>query len=126
MAQSPRQGEIWGVSLDPVVGSEQGGNPISTARPILVISAAGRGRASVRVCVPLTTFQNPHAHFRWMALLAPDASNGLKNPSSADASQIRALNVRRFGTRWGHVTTEDLDAVFNALDACLGRVSNSP
>ena len=61
-----------------------------------------------------------------MALLAPDENNGLKNPSSADASQIRALDVQRFGARWGQVSSDDLNAVFAALDACLGRNSKQP
>ncbi len=117
----PKQGEIWGVTLDPIAGSEQGGNPPGGARRVLVVSAARKGCPSVRVCVPLTTFQTPHAQLRWMALLAPAASNSLKSPSSADASQIRALDVQRFVGRWGKVSQEDLNAVFAALDACLGR-----
>ena len=118
---NPRQGEIWGVLLDPIVGSEQGGNPPGTARPALVVSAPAKGRPTMRICIPLTTFQNPHALLRWMALLAPDASNGLKSPSSADASQIRALDSRRFVSRWGTVRPDQLDAVFSALGACLAR-----
>ena len=118
---NPQQGEIWGVTLDPIRGSEQGGNPPGAARPVLVISAARKGRRSVRVCVPLTTFQIPHAQLRWMALLAPDAANGLTSPSSADASQIRALDVQRFGARRGKIGDTELNAVFAALDACLGR-----
>lgn len=121
---NPKQGEIWGVTLDPISGSEQGGNPPGAGRPVLVVSAARKGRPSVRVCVPLTTFQNPHALLRWMALLAPNATNGLKNSSSADASQIRALDVQRFGARWGKVSETELSAVFAALDACLGRAPN--
>lgn len=121
---NPKQGEIWGVTLDPISGSEQGGNPPGAARPVLVISAARKGRLSVRVCVPLTSFQNPHAQLRWMAMLAPDTVNGLKNPSSADASQIRALDVQRFGARWGKASEAELSAVFAALDACLGRAPN--
>jgi mRNA interferase MazF len=48
----PRQGEVWWVCLDPVVGSE-----IAKTRPALIVSIDEINRAPARLCIvaPITT-----------------------------------------------------------------------
>lgn len=117
---NPRRAEIWDVLLDPVQGSEMGGHREGETRPVLVLSLASKGRATMRVCVPLTNFQDIHLTRPWMVVLVPDNSNGLSKVSSADTAQIRALDVERFKSKRGVVGKVETRAIFSALGACLG------
>ncbi len=52
LAKPPRQGEVWWVRLDPIVGSE-----IAKTRPALVVSIDEINAAPARLCIvaPITT-----------------------------------------------------------------------
>lgn len=111
----PKRGEVWRVRLEPVVGSEQ-----DKTRPVVVLSAGNIGRPTVYVCVPITDFQNAHAVLNWCVPIAPDAANGLTKPSTADASQIRALDAERFEAKLGKLATIPVGAVAAAVAICVG------
>jgi mRNA interferase MazF len=111
----PKRGEVWRVDLAPVVGSEQ-----DKARPVVVMSGAHIGRPSVHLCVPVTGFQNAHAALDWYVLIAPSKGNGLDKPSSADASQTRALDTRRFEIKLGKLASEETESIAQAVALCVG------
>ena len=50
----PIRGEVWLVDLDPIVGHEMG-----KVRPVVVVNTQNVGRLSLRMVVPLTSWQ-PH------------------------------------------------------------------
>jgi mRNA-degrading endonuclease toxin of MazEF toxin-antitoxin module len=116
----PKRGEIWGVVLDPVEGSEMGGHSEGEPRPVVVLSMPQTGRPTNRVCVPLTSYQDTHALLRWCVIIAPGAGNGLARPSTAETSQIRALDLGRFRQKRGSIGETELGAIFVALGAALG------
>lgn len=111
----PKRGEVWRVALEPIVGSEQ-----DKTRPVVVISRANVGRPSVFLCVPITGFQARQAALDWYVLIAPSTANGLTKPSSADASQIRALDTERFEAKLGKLTREETESVAEAVALCVG------
>lgn len=121
----PLRCQIWNVQLDPVRGSEIGGHFEGDTRPVIVVSLKGKGRPSMRVCVPLTEFQDAHAFLRWCVLFSPDERNGLSKVSTADTSQIRALDQVRFVQKRGRITEAELAPIFASLGACLGFDSQS-
>ena len=110
---SPKRGEVWRVVLDPVIGSE-----IAKTRPVVVLSLPGIGRPSVRLGVPVTDFNEAASWFFWRVTLAP--SGGLSKVSSADASQIRSLDVSRFQERLGKLEVREVDAIAEALAKIVG------
>ena len=112
---NPRRGEIWQARLEPTEGSEQG-----KARPVVVLSVACVGRPSIRLCAPLMGFQNSHAGRLWLVAVAPSAGNGLDKLSTADAMQVRALDVARFSERIGTLEAEHVQALADALAFCVG------
>lgn len=118
VAVKPRRGEIWQVQLDPTVGGE-----LQKSRPVVVMSERGVGRSTVRVCVPLTAWQPAHDDLPWCATVVPSKRNGLGKQSSADASQVRALDVARFIDRLGTLENDDLSAVAAAVALCVGHVA---
>ena len=116
----PLRGQIWDVNLDPTRGEEIGGHYEGDTRPVIVLSVKGKGRPSIRVCVPLTEFQDAHANLRWCVLFFPDERNGLSKISTADTSQIRALDQIRFVAKRGRITEEEAQPILTALGVCLG------
>jgi mRNA interferase MazF len=114
-AQSPKRGEIWRVSLDPTRGAE-----MQKTRPAVVLSAPAFGRANLRLIVPIIGWQGHFAAWLWMIELAPDAGNGLSKTSAADASQIRAVDALRFGSRLGTLAPDDVASIAAAVALCIG------
>ena len=115
---NPRRGEVWRVALDPVRGSEQ----VKT-RPVVIVSRAGFGRPTVRVGVPITGCKPIHAFGAWFVEIQPDSANGLGKVSSADASQVRALDLARFDVKLGEVLPAQLSAIVAALTLCIDEPS---
>ena len=111
----PRRGEVWRVELEPTRGSEQ-----DKTRPVVVMSSDDIGRPTVFICVPITGFQTAHALLDWYVLVAPNSINGLIKLSSADASQVRALDAERFGVKLGKLTREEVASVAEAVAFCVG------
>lgn len=111
---SPKRGEVWRVALDPTLGSEQ-----AKTRPVAVLSGAGVGRPSMRVCVPIMGAKPVHAALLWCVPLSPSEVNGLSKESTADASQIRALDVIRFVEKLGTLEAEETETIAAAVSLCI-------
>ena len=96
------RGAIYGVNLDPTIGSEQQGN----ARPcvVLTLTAYNRQLRTVGV-VPLTS--SPRA---LAPLIVPVPSAGKAN-SMALCHQIRTIDKTRIGKLLGALDPVDLAAV---------------
>jgi mRNA interferase MazF len=114
-AAKPKRGEVWQVQLDPTIGSE-----LQKSRPVVVMSTRGVGRPTVRVCVPITGWQPAHDALPWYAILLPSKRNGLGKQSSADASQVRALDVARFIDRLGILEGDDVSQIAATIALCIG------
>lgn len=107
------RGDIVLVSLDPVVGSEQGKN-----RPAIVVSsnatndsATRRGRGVLTV-VPLTS--NVRAVYAFQVLL-DRSETGLPVDSKAQAEQVRSIATERIVRVIGRVPTQLMRRVDDAL-----------
>jgi len=108
-----RRGELWLVDLEPVAGA--GANKV---RPVVVVSndaanrrATERGRGVVTV-VPVTSNVSRALPFQ---TLLPDGTTGLRQPSKAQAEQVRSLEVDRFRTLLGRLPAEVLSGLDDAL-----------
>lgn len=110
----PKRGEVWRVQLDPVRGSEQ-----SKARPVVVLSEPPTGRATIRLCAPVTNALPEHGGFFWCVALVPDPASGLSKASTADAAQTRALDTARFEVKLGALEQDDVDLIADALARCV-------
>lgn len=84
------------------------------------------GRASLRLIVPIISWQEHFAMWPWMIGIAPDATNGLSKSSAADASQIRAVDALRFGSRLGALASDDLESIAAAVALCIGYLPPTP
>jgi mRNA interferase MazF len=110
----PRCGEVWGVRLDPTLGSE-----IAKTRPWLIISSSiiNERRRTV-VVVPLST--SPHAG---PPLLVPVCCASRDVVAVID--QVRAVSKERLDRRIGELSGPDLESVERALQDVL-ELGSSP
>jgi mRNA interferase MazF len=111
---SALRGELWWASLDPIVGSEQGGR-----RPVLIVQNNAISEfTKTLIAIPLTTTlrraQLPSSVF------IPSAGTGLTVDSIALTHQIRVVDQTRLHTRIGVVTSETLQQLSDAILFTLG------
>jgi mRNA interferase MazF len=111
---TPQRGELWWATLDPIVGSEQGGR-----RPVLIFQNNSISQFTTTfVTIPLTTAlrraQLPSAVF------IRAAGTGLPTDSVALCHQTRVLDKRRLHSRLGALTSELLQEVTEAVIFTLG------
>lgn len=111
MTDSPplaKQGEVWDVWLDPVVGHEQGGR-----RPVIVISVdeLSSGAGEMCIVVPLTrTDRNTPMHVR---IEPPEG--GLNAPSFALPENVRSISRTRLSRRRGALGEDVLGEVIRRV-----------
>lgn len=111
----PRRGEIWLVNWSPGRGSEQLGQ-----RPALVIqtdAANSNPRYPNTIVVAIST---KGLRVGTHVELHPDDRNGLRVASWAKCEQVFTISKERLTTRWGKVSSSDLERIERALLMAVG------
>ncbi|MGA9672336.1 MAG: type II toxin-antitoxin system PemK/MazF family toxin [Terracidiphilus sp.] len=115
MAAKPFRGMVVEVSLDPVVGHEQG-----RSRPCVVVqNDIGNRYSSTTIIVPLTDA----AHIGTPSpiyVLVKKGDGGTTKDSYILCDQIRTVDQRRFRTVFGTLSSETMTTVDAALLVSLG------
>lgn len=109
---NPLRGDIWLVTLDPVIGHEQ-----AKKRPCLVLSnnTFNNSSAGLIVIIPLTSKKrNIPLH---IPVYTPEG--GLTSNSFLMCEQIRSVSVERFSMNMGKVSNNTLHSVEYALRVLL-------
>jgi len=108
-----KQGEIWLINLDPVVGAE-----IKKTRPAVIVNHNSLGKLPLRIIVPLTEWKDQFSKAPWRVKIEPDNKNGITKTSSLDCFQIRSVYEDRFIKKIGDIT----QPVSDQLKISLARV----
>lgn len=110
-----RRSQIWLVDWSPGRGSEQMGK-----RPALVIqtdAANTNPRYPNTIVLTLSTKGLPVAtHVK----IAPDARNGLCEPSWVKCEQVLTISKDRLVTLWGSVAATEMIQIERAVRSALG------
>ena len=109
------KGEIWLINLDPTVEAE-----IQKTHPAMIVNENAIGILPLRVIVPLTDWKERYAIAPWMVRIEPDATNGLSEPSAADAFQMRSVSQERFARRIGRISEAILREILKAIQVVIG------
>ncbi len=109
----PRRGEVYWVSLDPVMGSE-----VAKTRPSVVISNDIGNQYSDRVIVAPISSADTAKVYPFEVLLRP-GEGGVSKPSKVLLDQIRTVDKMRLGRRIGALQPELLDEVNRAIRLSL-------
>ena len=107
-----RQGEIWMVDLNPVVGSEQKG-----IRPVVIISGdAMNVNLEISIICPLSCKVK---HYAGCLVLTPDSVNGLEKELEVISFQVRSISHARLVRKMGSITLSQLDQIKKGLEEVL-------
>jgi mRNA interferase MazF len=121
MAGKPFRGMVVEVSLDPVVGHEQG-----KTRPCVVIqNDVGNRFASTTIIVPLTDASRVKAPSP-IYVPVKMGDGGTTKDSCILCDQIRVVDQSRFGRVYGSLAPETMDSLDAALLVSLGLPGASP
>jgi mRNA interferase MazF len=121
MAGKPFRGMVVEVSLDPVVGHEQG-----KTRPCVVIqNDVGNRFASTTIIVPLTDASRVKAPSP-IYVPVKMGDGGTTKDSCILCDQIRVVDQSRFGRVYGALAPETMDSLDAALLVSLGLPGASP
>jgi mRNA interferase MazF len=115
MAGKPFRGMVVEVSLDPVVGHEQG-----KSRPCVVVqNDIGNRYASTTIIVPLTDAARINVPSP-IYVLVKKGDGGATKDSCILCDQIRVVDQSRFGKVYGALSPETMANVDAALLVSLG------
>lgn len=110
----PARGDVYQAALDPIRGSEQGGE-----RPVVVMSRDAINKSSqVVIIVPVTDRANKKRIYPSHVVLKA-GDGGLRIDSVALAEQVRAIAVTRLLTRVGQLSPHSISAIGAALKIAL-------
>ena len=113
MERKIMRGEIYIADLDPVVGSEQGGE-----RPVLVIqNNQGNKHSPTVIVLAITSRFHKKRH---LPTHVPIESGDLSKDSIALAEQVRTIDKSRLIHYVGRASKETMDFVDNALKVSMG------
>jgi mRNA interferase MazF len=109
-----RTGDIYRVQLDPAVGQE-----MSKTRPVVVVNPGEAKSLRLAIVVPVTAWKPHWGGNTFFLTLDPTAEHGLTKKSAVDCYQIRALSHDRFRERLGALSSEEIEALKQALSLIL-------
>ena len=106
------RGELYYADLDPVIGSEQGGE-----RPVVILqNNKGNQHSPTVIVVPLTTQKiKPRLPTHVMV-----SSSGLRSSSLVLLEQIRTIDKQRMRNHIGTVTDTEMREIEKAVLASVG------
>ena len=107
-----KQGEIWDLYLDPVLGREQGGR-----RPAVIISGdlLNKYLEVVIVCPLTTNIKN----YKGNLILVPNKKNGLQKKYEVLTFHIRSVSKRRLDKKLGSLSEKEVAYIKATIDDIL-------
>ncbi len=107
-----KQGEIWDLYLDPVLGREQGGR-----RPAVIISGNLLNKyLDVVIVCPLTTNIK---NYKGNLILIPNKKNGLQKKSEILTFHIRSVSKSRLDKKLGSISEKEVGYIKSTIDDIL-------
>jgi mRNA interferase MazF len=108
-----KRGEVWLVDLNPTRGQE-----IQKTRPVVIISSDLFDSISLKIAIPITSWQEKFGDRPFMVKIDANADNGLNCNSAGNILQVRSLSTDRFTKRLGQVSVEVLQELLSGLIIC--------
>lgn len=107
-----KQGDLFEVYLDPIIGSEQGGR-----RPAVVISGnlVNENLTTIIICPLTSKLKNYHGNL----ILKPNDVNGLKEVSEVMTIHIRSISKQRIKAKIGRLEEKEFNLVIESLQKII-------
>ncbi len=84
-----KQGEIWKVNLDPIIGSE-----MKKTRPCIILNNNLIGKLPLKIVASITDYEEHYINVPWRVVIKPNSENGLIKESVIDLFQVRSLSQK--------------------------------
>ena len=108
-----RRGDVFLADLNPVVGSEEGGN-----RPVLIVqNNTGNRNSRTTIVAPITRSYLP------VHVIVSPSVTGLQETSSVMLEQIRVMDKERLKEKVGHLPPFLMTLVDRAIRVSVGLKS---
>ena len=115
MDRKIKRGEIYSANLEPIIGSEQGGE-----RPVLIIqNNKGNKHSSTTIAAPITTKRVPN-YLPIHVFVYATRQTGLPQTSCVLLEQIRVLDKSRLTKYIGRVSRVTMEEIDRALKISVG------
>jgi mRNA interferase MazF len=111
-----KQGEIWLIDLDPVIGAE-----MNKTRPAVIVNDNQLGKLPLKIIAPITDWKEHYSIAPWMIAINPSKQNGLSKKSSIDCFQIRSVSKDRLIKRIGHISFSEILQVQEGIIKVIGH-----
>lgn len=106
----PKPKEVWLVNWD----WDQAGTEIDKPRPAIVVGKDVPHNTSMRIVLPLTTWQERFKNMVWMFHLSNQTTQFLINDSAVNTYQIKCYDIQRFQKRLVNaIDDKDFDNTIN-------------
>lgn len=115
-----RRGDIYYADLSPVVGSEQGG-----LRPVLIVqNDVGNRYSPTVIAAAITSRMGKTKLPTHIDVLSTDS--GLSKDSVILLEQIRTIDKQRLKEKMGHLDSDTMNHVNDAIQVSFGLGAESP
>ena len=108
-----KRGEVWLVDLNPTKGQE-----LQKTRPAIIISSDLFDTISLKIAIPITSWQEKFIDRPFMVRINANSDNGLDRDSAGNILQVRSLSTDRFVKKLGKVSEETLEEILSGLIIC--------
>ena len=109
-----KTGDIYLVNLNPTMGHE-----IKKTRPVVVLNPGHKKNLQLAIVVPITSWHKQWENNPFFLILPPTLSTGLSKKSAVDCFQIKAISHKRFTSKIGGISDDQLDTIKQALSLIL-------
>jgi mRNA interferase MazF len=112
LADTPRWGEVWLVTLDPTIGHEQAGT-----RPAVIVSANGfnQSGAGLTIVAPMTRV---YKGVPWHVQVNPPEGR-VRDTCYIKCDDVRSISTERLIKRWGVLSVRTMGEVADHLRVIL-------
>lgn len=111
-----KQGEIYNVNFEPTVGNELQ----KDERPAVIISHDSINNGlHIYTVVPFRDTKEKHKDFKMYVVIEANNTNKLDKRSTADCTQIRAVDASRMGKKRGVLTKAEMDEIRKTIMFCI-------
>tara|TARA_E500000318_G_scaffold14854_4_gene14820 strand:+ start:28892 stop:29203 length:312 start_codon:yes stop_codon:yes gene_type:complete len=101
--------------FDPAKGAE-----VRKSRPAVIMSIPAVGHLPLRIVVPITGWKDHWSTIPWLVKMKPTQRNGLTKVSAADAFQAKSLSIKRFQSKLGELSADEMEQIAAAVCLCVG------
>ena len=86
---------------------------------MVVINSDAIGKLPIKLVAPITGWDKGFGQTLWLVRIDPSRANGLKKPSAVDTLQLRGIDIKRFISKAGRLSSTQMEEITAAIAAVI-------